>query len=622
MCGIAGIFELDAGRAADGATAREMAATLAHRGPDGAGFYAHGNVAFGFRRLALNDLTAAADQPFSNEDGSVVTMCNGEIYNYRELRARLEQRGHRLSTTCDSEVLPHLYEEYGDALVDHLDGQFAFVVYDREKNQLLLGRDHFGVHPLFYATDGRTFLFASEIKAILRHPQIKREVNLTGLDQILCFPGLVSPTTMFRGIHSLPSGRRLKVSEHGVEETEYWDLDYPQAHELASADGEESYINGVAERLARATRVRATADADVGIYISGGLDSAIVAGVCAQDSDAPVRRSFSIMFPNDEMDEARHQRRVVKHARTSHHEVAFKASNVMERLAEAIYHAECPLKETYNTACLALAEAARRGGVKAVLTGQGADELFAGYVGYKFDKFKGSNGGDDIDPEERRIRESLWGDARIPYEGNYAELARLKRELYAPGLLEKLNGGDAFNALPINRARLDGRHPAHQRSYLDFKLRLADHLLSDHGDRMAMAHSVEMRHPFLDRALVDFARYIPPDLNLKNFEEKYILRRAARQFVPPQIATREKFGWFAPGTPSLLQAGANERLAELLSAERIRRQGYFNVETVERLKRQYAEPGFRLNHPYENDLLAIILTFNVFLEVFEMPSLA
>lgn len=617
MCGIAGIFELKAERAADAAIVRAMTETLAHRGPDGGGFYAHRNVAFGFRRLALND-PARGDQPLANEDGSIVTMCNGEIYNYPELKERLRQRGHHLKTTCDSEVLPHLYEEYGEALVDHLDGQFAFVVYDRNKNQLLLGRDHFGIHPLFYATVGESFLFASEIKAILSHPQMKREVNLTGLDQILCFPGLVSPTTMFRGVHSLPSGHRLLVSERGVTESEFWDLDYPLVADAGDAGDEEHYIQGVAERLAHATRVRAVADADVGIYISGGLDSAIVAGVCAQDAGAP-RQSFSIMFPNDEMDEARHQRRVVKHARTSHHEVAFQTGDVMGRLAEAIYHAECPLKETYNTACLALAESARRGGVKAVLTGQGADELFAGYVGYKFDKFKGSDG-DDIDPDERRLRQSLWGDARIPYEGNYAELARLKRQLYSPALSARMEDFDAFNALPINRARLAGRHPAHQRSYLDFKLRLADHLLSDHGDRMAMAYGIEMRHPFLDRALVDFARHIPPDLNLKNFEEKYILRRAAAKFVPPQIATREKFGWFAPGTPSLLQSG-DERIAQLLSAERIGRDGYFNVEMVERLKRQYAVPGFRLNHPFEADLLAIILTFNLFLEVFEMPPL-
>jgi asparagine synthase (glutamine-hydrolysing) len=620
MCGIAGIFELDAERAADAACVRTMTGTLAHRGPDGSGFYAGRNVALGFRRLALNDPAGGA-QPFTSEDGSIVTMCNGEIYNYCELKERLRQRGHCLKTTCDSEVLPHLYEEYGESLVDHLDGQFAFAVYDQNKNRLLLGRDHFGIHPLFYTTVGETFLFASEIKAILSHPRVRREVNLTGLDQILCFPGLVSPTTMFRGIHSLPSGHCLHVSERGVTETEFWDLDYPLLTDLAAgACDEEHYVQGVAERLARATRARAVADADVGIYVSGGLDSAIVAGVCAKDATSAPRQSFSIMFPHDEMDEARHQRRVVKYARTAHHEVAFGTGDVTGRLAEAIYHAECPLKETYNTACLALAEAARRGGVKAVLTGQGADELFAGYVGYKFDKFKGSDGGDDIDPEERRLRESLWGDARIPYEGNYGELARLKHQLYSPALCARLADFDAFAALPINRARLAGRHPAHQRSYLDFKLRLADHLLSDHGDRMAMAYGIEMRHPFLDRTLVDFARHIPPDLNLKNFEEKYILRRAAAQFVPPQIATREKFGWFAPGTPSLLQSG-DARIAELLSAERIGREGYFNVETVERLKRQYSAPGFRLNHPFEADLLAIILTFNVFLEVFEMPPL-
>lgn len=619
MCGIAGIFEMEPGRAADLDAVRSMTETLAHRGPDGSGFHQQGNVALGFRRLALRDL-ARGQQPFTNETGSVVSMCNGEIYNYPELRARLLARGHRLLTDCDCELLPHLFEEYGPALVEHLDGQFALVIYDRGRNELFLARDQFGIHPLYYTVVGNTFLFASEIKAILRHPRVSRAVNLTGLDQVLCFPGLVSPTTMFRGVHSLPSGHRLLVSARGVEEAEYWDLDYPLMADLPPAVDEERHIRGVAELLAAATQVRASAsDAEVGIYISGGLDSAIVAGVCRAHSDVP-RQSFSILFPNEEMDEARHQRRVVQHARTAHHEVPFKTADVVTRLADAIYHAECPLKETYNTACLALSEAARRGGVKAVLTGQGADELFAGYVGYKFDKFKGQAGADDIAADERRIRESLWGDAAIPYEGNYADLARLKGELYSCELLAGLEEFDAFNSLPVKRARLVGRHPAHQRSYLDFKLRLADHLLSDHGDRMSMANGIEMRHPFLDRALVDFARCVPPDLNLKNFEEKYVLRRAAARFVPPEIATREKFGWFAPGTPALVRS-KNSWVEEMLSPERVRRQGYFNVETVERLKRQYAASGFRLNHPFETDLLAVVLTFNIFLEVFEMPSL-
>lgn len=619
MCGLAGIFELDPERVADRSTVRMMTEALVHRGPDGSGYHHHGNVGLGFRRLALNDI-AGGHQPFANETGSIVSMCNGEIYNYRELKDRLLARGHRLLTACDCEVLPHLYEEHGPALVDHLDGQFALVVYDRDKNQLLLARDQFGIHPLFYTVVGRSFLFASEIKAILRHPQMSREGNLTGLDQVLCFPGLVSPTTMFRGVNSLPSGHLLLVSEGGIEESEYWDLEYPRIGDLTGGGDEEHYVQGVAERLSAAIQARASAEAEVGIYISGGLDSAIVAGVCASDSGTR-RQSFSVLFPNDEMDEARHQRRVVQHARTSHHEVPFNAEDVVARLAEALYHAECPLKETYNTACLALSDAARRGGIKAVLTGQGADELFAGYIGYKFDKFNGKNGGALIDASERRIREGLWGDSRISYEGNYANLAQLKYEIYSRELLADLNQFDAFDSLSINRSRLEGRHPAHQRSYLDFKLRLADHLLSDHGDRMAMAHGIEMRHPFLDRSLVDFARTIPPDLNLKNFEEKYVLRQAAMKFVPPQIAGREKFGWFAPGTPALLGT-RNPWVEDMLSAERISRQGYFNVKAVERLRRQYSEPGFRLNHPFEADILAIILTFNVFLEVFDMPCLS
>lgn len=226
MCGIAGIFDVAGKHRADLETIEQMTTVLAHRGPDDFTHLMDENVAFGFRRLAIIDV-AGGQQPMFNEERSVFSICNGEIFNYFELRDCLEQRGHRLTSKCDVEVLPHLYEEYGFDLVEKLNGQFAFAIYDRNRKLLFAARDHFGVIPLFYTMIDGLFVFASEIKAILRHPAVNRVVDLTGLDQILCFPGLVSPNTMFRGINSLSSGHMLTISQRGVDVLEYWDLNYP-----------------------------------------------------------------------------------------------------------------------------------------------------------------------------------------------------------------------------------------------------------------------------------------------------------------------------------------------------------------------------------------------------------
>jgi asparagine synthase (glutamine-hydrolysing) len=322
------------------------------------------------------------------------------------------------------------------------------------------------------------------------------------------------------------------------------------------------------------------------------------------------------------MSEENHQRSMALLLGAKHHEVQFDTPDIVRLLQTAIYHAECPLKETYNTACLALSATARENQVPVVLTGQGADESFAGYIGYRFDSFYQAQPKKLTTEEEaeRQIRRQLWGDPDIVYEGNYANLRRLKKELYSEAANERLEEWDSFRSLPINSTRLRGRHMIHQRSYLDHKLRLSDHLLSDHGDRMAMANGVEVRHPFLDIDLVQFATQIPPELKLNSLEEKYILKQASRSWISPEIINREKFGWYAPGSPALIRGGS-AWVKDLLSYDRIKRQGYFNPDTVEKLKKQYSATRFRLNQPFETDLLTLALTFGIFLDVYEMPSL-
>jgi asparagine synthase (glutamine-hydrolysing) len=623
MCGITGYFDRY-GRGTEPPTLARMTGTLLHRGPDACGAFEEGGIGLGFRRLAIIDL-ATGDQPITSEDGNLVLICNGEIYNYRELAAELSAQGHVFRTRSDVEVLLHLYEEHGIDLLHRLNGQFAFALYDRRARELHLARDPFGINPLHYAVVDGLLLFGSEIKAILEHPLAPREVDLTGLDQVLSFPGLVAPRTLFKGIHSLPAGHFLRAGPHGVEVREYWDLIYPQAGEPAEAGGAEPesyYVSGLRDRLESAVRYRLQADVPVGFYLSGGLDSSLIGALIRQVSDQP-RHSFSITFPDQEISEARHQRLMAEALQSTHHEIHFSWSEICEGLRRMVYHAECPVRETFNTCALALSAAARQAGVPVVLAGQGADELFAGYMGYRFDQSglrggrgMGNPGLDGILEDE--IRERLWGDPDLFYEQEYLPLREIKEALYSEELRAALPDFECTQFPLVNGERLRGRHPLHQRSYLDFKLRLSEHLLSEHGDRMTLAHSVEGRYPFLDPEVVRFATAIPPDLKLHHLVEKYVVKQAAAGLVPPAIVEREKFGFRAPGTPYLLQQRV-EWIEDLLSYDRIRAQGYFDPDTVERLKQQYRRPGFTLHPHLEIDLLMVVLTFGILVEIFKLP---
>ncbi len=620
MCGIVGFFDPDHGVMADAGLVQAMSTKLVHRGPNSYGCFLDRGLGFGFRRLCIIGVNNG-DQPLSNEDGSVVSICNGELYQYKEIRKQLKSKGHVFHTDTDAEILPHLYEEHDMDFLPGLNGQFALALYDRKKSTLFLARDHFGVNPLFYTFVGRTLVFASEIKAILEYPGVKWAVNITGLDQVLTFPGLVSPETMFEGIYSLKSGHYLQYSADGCEVREYWDVIYPRKEDIQKKHNETYYVERLVELLFRSTCNRLTADVPVGVYLSGGLDSSLVAALTRKLTPETSRHSFSISFKGKEMCEGEHQRRMAEAIGSEHHDVVFDGAEVASRLESVLYHTECPLKETYDTACMALSKTAKGSGVSVVLTGQGADEIFAGYIGYRFDTFN-SNGHKTAQPlEEQRLREKLWGDPAVAYEGNYAKSKQTKALLYSDAVKALLPERDSCEKLTINKERIWGRHPIHQRSYLDLKLRLADHLLGDHGDRMTMANAVEGRHPFLDLELMKFAVDLPPEFHLKGFNEKYILKKAACPFLPAAIVEREKFGWYAPGSPALLRTQPTW-VEEKISRDKIKKQGYFNPNYVEQLKSRYSQRGFMLNQPFESDLLLIVLTFTMFVEMFNMPYLS
>ncbi|MEO1049771.1 MAG: asparagine synthase (glutamine-hydrolyzing) [Bacteroidota bacterium] len=623
MCGITGVYNLEHKQPVQEELLGRMAEAIHHRGPDETAIHVGTNFGIGFKRLSIIDVKHG-HQPYFYDDGNLVMVCNGEIYNYKELRNELMQKGHVFKTNCDVEVILPLYKEYGTAFIKSLNGQFAFAIFDKKDQKVILARDHFGICPLFYTqTDGR-FIFGSEVKSILEHPLVKRKVNLTGLDQVLSFPGLVSPETMFEGICSLKPGHFIKIDAGEISIQEYWDLDYPEISQCSDGRPETWYTERLEEELLKSVKYRLNADVPVGFYLSGGLDSSLIGGLMKHLAPNTSYASFSIGFPgldNQEIDERRYQRKMADYVNSNHTEIPFDWSEINTRLKNAIYHSEMPLKETYNTCSLALSRAVSNSDIKVILSGEGADEFFGGYIGYRFDKQRmNGNGASDLEEMlENQVREQLWGDPDFFYEKNQYQFRETKQALYASEINDLFHDFDSIQALAIDRTKLRNRHNLHKRSYLDLKLRLSDHLISDHCDRVTYANSVEGRYPFLDVNLVNFIRTIPPDLKLNGMVEKYILKKVARKFIPQEVYERQKFGFVAPGSPELLRNDI-EWINDLLSYDQIKRQGYFNPDVIERLKKQYKKEGFKLNLPFDSDLLIVVITFNIFLELFEMPS--
>ncbi|MCE7996679.1 MAG: asparagine synthase (glutamine-hydrolyzing) [Roseivirga sp.] len=615
MCGISGFVNFTKRISEeDQQTIQRMNDRLFHRGPDAQDTHCFDNVALGFTRLSIIGLNNGM-QPIYNEDESLVLICNGEVFNYIELRKALQARGHTFRTHSDVEVILHLYEDHDMDFLNLLNGQFAFALYDKNKKTLFCARDQMGIVPFHYTLQGGVFVFSSEIKSILEHPSVKREVDTVGLDQVFTFAGLVSPRTMFKNIKSLENGHYLTVNDQGeITDQEYWDLIYPQEEVKLNGKAESYYVDELEKLFERSIDLRLRADVPSGLYLSGGLDSSMITMKVNQMNANAKKEAFSIDFAESELSETRYQVLVADKSNSLLNKKTFFYKDISKRLRQAIYHCECPVKETYNTASLALSESTRAKGIKVILSGEGSDELFAGYVGYRFDQMRKMNiVQNEADPAEEALREKIWGDKSFFYETNFTELEEIKKSLYSKDMNAAFDEFNCLNHQVVNKDRLANRDVLSKRSYLDYKLRLVDHLVSDHGDRMALANSVEVRYPFLDKDFIEFSTQVPPEIKLKDFAEKYILKEMATRFVPKTIIEREKFGFVAPGSPYLLQNKV-EYINDLLSYDLIRKQGYFDPDKIESLKNTYKQDGFTLNIPFESDLLITVITFGILLD--------
>ena len=601
MCGICGILNTD-GRPADAGMLAKMVAAVRHRGPDDCGVYTERNVGLGHTRLSIIDL-AGGHQPMQSANGELAITFNGEIFNYVELRKELERRGHRFVTTSDTEVILHQYLEDGEQCVHRFNGQWAFAIWDQRKRKLFLCRDRMGIRPLFYTKTDRGFLFASEIKALLAEPNVRAELDLFALDQIFTFWATIPPRTPFKGISQLPPGCSLVVDERGVRVKRYWSLSYPKEEDCEVQD-ERELADELRDLLLDATRVRLRADVPVGAYLSGGIDSTVTTALAASIVGNRLR-SFSISFDDAEYDERHFQEVASKFLRTDHSSFACSSSDIAEVFPEVIWHAEQPVLRTAPAPMFLLSRLVRESGFKVVLTGEGADEVLGGYDIFKEAKIRRFWARDVasrwrplllkrlypyMDGIQRqspaylqhffRVSESDLASPFFSHLPRWELTARLKL-LLSDEVRSELRDYSAFDdlerALP---ARYGAWRPFNQAEFLETTGLLPGYILSSQGDRMAMAHSVEGRFPFLDHRVVDFAAKLPPNLKMKGLTEKYLLKRAFSRDVPQSILKRTKQPYRAPEGKCFFGPHAPEWVEEALSHRAIQSCGIFDARAV------------------------------------------
>lgn len=595
------------GESAEPAQLEAMIATLSHRGPDGIGIHCNAQVGLAHARLSIIDLEGG-QQPMSIAGGRLWITFNGEIFNYIELREELIRKGHTFATRSDTEVILHLYQEEGEACVQRLNGQWAFAIWDAEAQKLFLSRDRMGVRPLFYTNTGASFLFASEIKALLACPEVGRELDLQALDQTFTFWSALPPRTAFRGISQLPPGHSAVLKHGELQVWQYWRMEYsPQD---AGAANEAHLRQELLDLLLDATRIRLRADVPVGAYLSGGLDSTLIAALTASLVGDRLR-TFSIGFEDPEFDESRYQREASEFLRTSHSEVHCAYDDVANVFPEVVRHTEQTILRTAPAPMFLLAKLVRASGFKVVLTGEGADEAMGGYDIFKEAKirrFWARNPQSRMRPLLlKRLYPYMNGVQRQPAAylqhffhvseadvGNpfFSHLPRWEltsrlKALYSSEVTAELRSHSALNdlqyALPESFGRWDSFNQA---EYLEATYLLPGYILSSQGDRMAMAHSVEGRYPFLDHRVVEFALKLPPSLKMKVLDEKHLLKHVAEGWIPKSIQKRPKQPYRAPDGASFF-SGHTDYVDEMLSEDCVRRFGVFNPQSVTALASKF-----------------------------------
>jgi asparagine synthase (glutamine-hydrolysing) len=601
MCGIVGVCDLKWAQRVDETTLRSMLGTIRHRGPDQFGIYLDDQVGLGNARLSIIDLKTG-QQPISNEDESLWIVFNGEIFNHPELRLELESRGHRFSTTSDTEVALHAYEEYGPDCLSRFNGQFAMAIWNSRDRGLFIARDRLGVRPLFYTVAGGAVVFGSEIKAILAVPGITASPDPVALDQIFTFWSALSPRTFFQDIMELPPGHFMLVKDGRITLARFWQIAFPEDSVLPQRSTQE-YAEEFKALLIEATRIRLRADVPVGAYLSGGLDSSTITAIIRTQTTNSLE-TFSIAFTDATYDESAFQTTMAKALGTQHHVVHATHADIGEVFPEVVWHAETPVMRTAPAPMFLLSALVRDNHFKVVLSGEGADEILAGYDIFREAKIRRFWAEQPDSSCRPALLNRIYPWMPVSTASDYVKAffglgltdvdspdyshslrwrttARAKR--FFSDEMRQATATAASDLMPAYPEEFDRWDPLHRAQYLEATILLSHYLLSSQGDRMAMAHSVEGRFPFLDHRVIEFGNRLPPSLKINGLTEKYLLKKISREWLPTEIRDRPKQPYRAPIHRAFFNDSPPDYVEELLSNSAIEQSGYFNPRAVAQL---------------------------------------
>ena len=609
MCGINGIaLSSRSGRKVDVGLLERMRDVISHRGPDDVGIFIDGSVGLGHRRLSIVDL-AAGQQPMTNEDGSLHITYNGEIYNHADFRPMLESRGHVYRTHCDTETILHLYEEYGPDCVDHLRGMFAFAIWDQRKRQLFIARDRLGVKPLYYThtADGSLY-FGSEIKTLLEAGAVKPEINFAALSDYLANHAPSGEETLFSGIKRLLPGHILSWRDGELRIKRYWDVSFEKVKEDQKSDSD--YIEEWHELFRNSVRLRLMADVPLGMFLSGGIDSSAIAAVMSGMVSDPIK-TFSVAFKEREANELEYARLISNAFKTNHHEIVVSPADFFATLPRLVWHEDEPLAHPSSVALYFVSHLASQH-VKVVLTGEGSDELLAGYARYRKtilnlamgaryqgvapaalrnvirDRIEGLPGG-RVRQKLLRTFLTLTPDIETIYFDNFAVFPRSQQEsLLTEATRERMGAIDPYKGVRGLLAQTDATSMLDRLLYADIKTYLHELLMKQ--DQMSMAASIESRVPFLDHKLVEFTSSLPERLKLRGGTTKYILRKAMKGVLPEQILSRPKMGFPVP-IASWFRGAYSSVIDEYVLSDRAMERGIFNPDFVRQLVKRHQKGG-------------------------------
>ena len=595
MCGIAGKFVFQQGQRVSVSLLKQMCDTLVHRGPDDEGYYLDGPIGLGHRRLSIIDLEAGR-QPISNEDENVWVVFNGEIYNYLELRNDLISRNHTFRTQTDTEVLVHLYEERGEDFVSALRGMFAFALWDKRRQTLVLARDRVGKKPLFYSVQpGHGVIFGSEIKAILKDPDVKRHVNLEALDAMLSLLYVPSPLSIFEEIYRLPAGHILVVTSDKVTLKQYWDLTFHPQEGRSDRDYEDEFENILSE----AVKIRLRSDVPLGAFLSGGVDSTSVVAAMAMHSERPIV-TCSVGFDDLEHNELAHARAVAEHLRCDHHEYLISPA-IRDLVPSLVRYFDEPFSDSSAIPSYYVSKIARQH-VTVALSGDGGDEVFAGYsrhylegLEHRLRRILGAFGpglatiadyAPRIKGRQTLRRLGMTPDAACAHKHcGFLFESELKNRLYSQDLRRECRDFDPAERFRSYYNQCTAADPLNKALYVDIKTYLCDDILVK-VDRMSMAHALEVRAPLLDHKLLEFAARLPASLKLRGRTSKVLLKRFLKGRVPADVITRRKHGFTMP-LARWLRRELREVVEDTLLSPRAVQRGFFSPPFVRRLWMQH-----------------------------------